>query len=129
LENYGIATVGAGADQMLAQTPRVLDCGEVEVRLVAFSDHPAAYAASPDRPGIAFADLRDGLPTWLEDGVRAGPPADLVLVMPHFLDFCYTRVASPAEMDWIARRLRELCAPFGTEVEPRDGMIELHADW
>src|SRR5205807_1558170 len=64
--------------------PHLLRCGDTDIRLVAFSDHPAAYAAAPGRPGIAFADVRAGLPPWLENLLRPGPPADVVLVMPHW---------------------------------------------
>ena len=45
--------------------------------------------------------------------------------MPLALDYCFTRAASPSEADWIVRRLRAQCAPFGTEVNSQDGMIEL----
>jgi poly-gamma-glutamate capsule biosynthesis protein CapA/YwtB (metallophosphatase superfamily) len=213
LEAAGILAVGAGASDEQARAARLLRCGDVQLRLLGFSDHPAAYAAGPDEPGIAFADLRSGLPAWLEDAVRSSGGADVVVVTPHWgpnmvaeplcrtrraaqallaagatliaghsahvfqgvaagvlfdlgdflddyavhrtlhndlgllwlveltpdrvtriralplaLDYCFTRVASPAEADWIQRRLRELCAPFGTEIESDEGMIELHPD-
>jgi poly-gamma-glutamate capsule biosynthesis protein CapA/YwtB (metallophosphatase superfamily) len=210
LDAAGIASVGAGADERRAREPLALACGDLRLRLVAFSDHPAADAAGPDRPGIAFADLRSTLPVWARDAVRPGPDADAVVAMPHWgpnmvaepiaairgaaadlvaagatlvaghsahvfhgvaprvlfdlgdfiddyavdremrndlgllwlvdldrdgprriralplgLDYCFTREASPSESDWIVTRLRELCAPFGTDVELRDGLIEL----
>jgi poly-gamma-glutamate synthesis protein (capsule biosynthesis protein) len=211
LDAAGITAVGAGANETLARTSRVFRCGNLRVRLVAFSDHPAAYAAAPDEPGIAFADLDDGLPGWVHETVRPASDADVVLVSPHWgpnmvaepsaragraasqllgagatlvaghsahvfqgvaprvlfdlgdflddyavnrrlrndlgllwlveldrmgprriralplaLDYCFTRRASPAEAGWILRRLRELCAPFGTNVETSAGdLIEL----
>ena len=210
LSAVGITAVGAGANEALARTPAYLSCGELRVRIVALSDHPAAYAATRDGPGVAFADLRRELPDWAAVAARPGPDADLVLVTPHWgpnmvaeptapvrraaealraagatliaghsahvfqgvrpgvlfdlgdflddyavdrelrndlgllwlveldatgmrglralplaLDYCFTRVASPAERDWIVDRLRALCAPFGTQVQSADGMIEI----
>jgi hypothetical protein len=210
LEAAGIATVGAGADWELARRPRRLRHGEVELELLGFADHPAAYAAGPNRPGIAFADLREGLPAWVREAVREAAGDAFVLVTPHWgpnmvaapearirraagqlraaganlvaghsahvfhgvapgvlfdlgdflddyavdpglrndlgllwlleleprgvrriralplrLEYCYTRRALGDEAAWIARRLRELCAEFGTEVRSSDGMIEL----
>lgn len=209
LEAVGIVPVGAGLDECAARSSRLLRCGDLTIRLVSFSDHPAAYAASHEQPGIAFADLHDGLPTWVGEAVRSGLDADAVVVMPHWgpnmvvqplprvrhaatalsgagatliaghsahvfqgvapgvlfdlgdflddyavdpglrndlgllwfvdldirgvrrvsalplaLDYCFTRPASPPEADWILRRLQQLCAPFGTEAESQDGMIE-----
>lgn len=84
LEAAGILAVGAGLDEALARAPRVVRCGDVRVRLVGFSDHPAAYAARLEQPGIAFADLTSGLPGWVREAVRPGSDADAVLVMPHW---------------------------------------------
>jgi poly-gamma-glutamate capsule biosynthesis protein CapA/YwtB (metallophosphatase superfamily) len=206
----GIAAVGAGADDASARAPGLLDCGGLRLRIVAFSDHPAAYAAGADEPGIAFADLRSGPPEWALRAVRPGADADAVLVTPHWgpnmvaqpsdqarraaealvaagaalvaghsahvfqgiatralfdlgnflddyavdpelrndlgllwlveigiggpcriralplaLDYCFTRQASADEAEWIARRLRDLCAPFGSAVERTGGLIEV----
>jgi poly-gamma-glutamate synthesis protein (capsule biosynthesis protein) len=33
------------------------------------------------------------------------------------LDYCYTRLATGAEADWIASRLEKACAELGTSVE------------
>lgn len=210
LDGAGIAAVGAGPNEALARAPRTLRCGNLRVRLVAFSDHPAAYAAGAERAGIAFVDLASGLPQWAREAVRPGPDADAVLVTPHWgpnmidepikpvrraaealvaagatlvaghsahvfhgvaprvlfdlgdflddyavhaelrndlgllwlvdlaadgprriravplaLDYCFTREASPAEKAWIVRRLRARCAPFATDVEPVDDLIEI----
>jgi poly-gamma-glutamate capsule biosynthesis protein CapA/YwtB (metallophosphatase superfamily) len=76
LDAAGIRAVGAGTDLELARTPVLLD----GLAVVAFGDHPAAYAATVDRPGIAYADLRDGLPDWL----TPFPQADAILVSPHW---------------------------------------------
>jgi poly-gamma-glutamate capsule biosynthesis protein CapA/YwtB (metallophosphatase superfamily) len=76
LDAAGIRVVGAGTDLGLARTPVVLD----SLAVVAFADHPREYAATSDRPGIAYADLRDRLPEWL----TTFPQADVVLVSPHW---------------------------------------------
>jgi poly-gamma-glutamate capsule biosynthesis protein CapA/YwtB (metallophosphatase superfamily) len=79
LDRAGIAHVGAGADEDAARAPAAL----TGLRIVAASDHPAAYAAAPGRPGIAFADLRgDGVPAWLLAAAR--PAREPVLVTPHW---------------------------------------------
>jgi poly-gamma-glutamate capsule biosynthesis protein CapA/YwtB (metallophosphatase superfamily) len=81
LNRVGIAHAGAGADEAAAQAPAQLG----RLRLVAVSDHPAAFAAGSGRPGIAYADLRGGdIPACLLDAARPGPDADVVLVSPHW---------------------------------------------
>jgi poly-gamma-glutamate capsule biosynthesis protein CapA/YwtB (metallophosphatase superfamily) len=210
LQAVGIITVGAGADATVARTPRIIECGELKLRLVGVSDHPAAFAAGRAQPGIAHASLEFGLPAWLERAVTPASDADIVLVTPHWgpnmvaepvarvrnaarallsagatliaghsahvfhgaaagvlfdlgdflddyavdstirndlgllwlvhldragvrriralplkLDYCFTRRASRTEEDWIVRRLRAMCAPFGTEVDVSDGLVEL----
>jgi hypothetical protein len=50
-----------------------------------------------------------------------------VRAAPLALDYCFTRAASRRETDWIVRRMRALCAPFGTGVNLQDGLIELQA--
>jgi poly-gamma-glutamate synthesis protein (capsule biosynthesis protein) len=210
LESAGVAVVGAGPDHVRARASLTLHCRALRLRLAAFSDHPAAYAAGPERPGIAFADLRLGLPDWARAAARPGADCDAVLVTPHWgpnmvtkprgrvraaaqtlvaagatlvaghsahvfhgvagrvlfdlgdflddyavdpelrndlgllwlvdldhdgprriravplkLEHCFTRQASPADTHWIARRLRDLCAPFGTRVDTSEGLIEV----
>jgi poly-gamma-glutamate synthesis protein (capsule biosynthesis protein) len=53
---------------------------------VGVADHPADFAAGPDRPGIAYADLwRDPTPGWLVRTVQeCRSDSDLVLVTPHW---------------------------------------------
>jgi poly-gamma-glutamate synthesis protein (capsule biosynthesis protein) len=209
LGQAGIRAAGAGADEALAKRPQHFQCGEVCVRLVALSDHPRAFAAGADRPGIAFADLDDGLAEWVE-AARPADDSDVVLVAPHWgpnmvaepttlvlnaasalreagatliaghsahvfhavapgvlfdlgdflddyavngelrndlgllwlvelsaagvesasalplaLDYCFTRLAAPAEREWIVNRLEALCAPFGTRVRVRADLIDI----
>ena len=211
LEAAGIAAVGAGTSKEMARAHRLLQCGELTVRILSFSDHPASYGAGLESPGIAFADLATGLPAWIQDAMDPGD-GDALVVTPHWgpnmvnepvahvrraadeliaagatlvaghsahvfhgmapgvlfdlgdflddyavdralrndlgllwlaelepgdvgrvraaplaLDYCFTRAASPDEADWIVRRMRARCAPFGTEVTWRGGMIEFRA--
>jgi poly-gamma-glutamate synthesis protein (capsule biosynthesis protein) len=80
LDAAGIRVVGAGTDAERARAPVVLEADGFRLGVVAFSDHPAEDAASADRAGIAYADLRDGVPDW----VTMFPDADAVLVTPHW---------------------------------------------
>jgi Bacterial capsule synthesis protein PGA_cap len=80
----GVTTAGAGPDRGAARRPAVLTLGDQRIRVVAVADHPASYAAGPDRPGIAFADLAgSGVPDWL---LQAARPVcgELVLVSVHW---------------------------------------------
>lgn len=83
LEAAGIVWVGAGRTDGEARTPAVLTAGGLRLALVGVTDHPADYAAGPDRPGVAYADLRHDLPEWLL-GAIGGAEADAVLVTPHW---------------------------------------------
>jgi poly-gamma-glutamate capsule biosynthesis protein CapA/YwtB (metallophosphatase superfamily) len=81
----GIATVGAGADLGQARRPALLTAGGPRVAVIGVTDHPADFAAAPDRPGVAFADLSRQVPGWLTALVReAGALADITLVTPHW---------------------------------------------
>jgi poly-gamma-glutamate capsule biosynthesis protein CapA/YwtB (metallophosphatase superfamily) len=80
LDAAGIRVVGAGTDVGLARAPVLLEADGFDLAVVAFADHPVEYAATADRPGIAYADLRSGVPDW----VTAFPEANVVLVTPHW---------------------------------------------
>ena len=79
----GIAWVGAGPDLQRARAPIVLDAGGQRLGILALSDHPDDFAAAPGRPGIAWADLREGVPGWARDAVDL-VDADVVAVSPHW---------------------------------------------
>jgi poly-gamma-glutamate capsule biosynthesis protein CapA/YwtB (metallophosphatase superfamily) len=79
----GIATVGAGLDLEQARRPAVLAAGGLRVAVLGATDHPPDFAASPDRPGVAFADLGRQVPNWLLDSIRAAD-AEVRLVTPHW---------------------------------------------
>jgi poly-gamma-glutamate capsule biosynthesis protein CapA/YwtB (metallophosphatase superfamily) len=83
LATAGIAVVGAGADLEQASRPVVLAAGGLRVAVLGVTDHPADFAAGPDRPGVAFADLVRRMPDWLPEAIRAAG-AGVVLVTPHW---------------------------------------------
>jgi poly-gamma-glutamate capsule biosynthesis protein CapA/YwtB (metallophosphatase superfamily) len=78
-----IAAVGAGLDLAQARRPAVLAAGGLRVAVLGATDHPPDFAASPDRPGVAFADLGRQVPNWVLDSVRAAD-AEVRLVTPHW---------------------------------------------
>ena len=81
----GIAAVGAGLDLERARRPATLAAGGLRVAVLGATDHPPDFAAGPDRPGVAFADLGRQVPGWLAQLVReAGAQADVTLVTPHW---------------------------------------------
>jgi poly-gamma-glutamate capsule biosynthesis protein CapA/YwtB (metallophosphatase superfamily) len=77
LESAGIDSVGAGADRGQARAPAMLERNGFRLAVLGCSDHPPAYAAGADSPGIAY-----GL-EWLPATI-AGVEADAVLVSPHW---------------------------------------------
>jgi poly-gamma-glutamate synthesis protein (capsule biosynthesis protein) len=81
----GIAVAGAGPEVARARRGAVVCAGDRSVGLVALSDHPPEFAAGPAEPGIAYADLRGGLPDWAHtelEGLRES--CDLVIAFPHW---------------------------------------------
>jgi poly-gamma-glutamate capsule biosynthesis protein CapA/YwtB (metallophosphatase superfamily) len=74
LREAGIAWAGAGEDVEEARSPVVVR----GLPIVAFADHEAGFAAGADRPGIAFADIREGVPAWLRECARGA------LICPHW---------------------------------------------
>jgi poly-gamma-glutamate capsule biosynthesis protein CapA/YwtB (metallophosphatase superfamily) len=85
LASVGIAWVGAGVDEERAREPAVLKAGGYRLGVVGLADHPDDFAAGPDRPGTAFAELAQGLPNWVIEGIRSlRESCDGVLVTPHW---------------------------------------------
>jgi poly-gamma-glutamate capsule biosynthesis protein CapA/YwtB (metallophosphatase superfamily) len=85
LRQAGITWAGAGMDEGQARGPAFVEARGFRLAVVSVTDHPAAYAARPGRPGVAYADLASGVPDWLEELVaKAGAEADAVLVSPHW---------------------------------------------
>lgn len=83
LDDAGIACVGAGLNTAQARAPAVLESRGLRLGVLAFTDHPADFAAGDDHPGTAFVDLRAGLPRWVPAAIN-DVDADAVLVTPHW---------------------------------------------
>ena len=80
LDAAGIAHVGAGVDLELARRPIMLETAAGRLRVVAFTDHPAEFAAAANRPGVAFADLdQDERPDWLRELLSDSDTAPLMV--------------------------------------------------
>ncbi len=85
LERAGIASVGAGRDDVRARASAFLEANGFRLAVLGVTDHPEDFAATGERPGVAFADLRREVPAWLTDAVEeASAAADAVLVTPHW---------------------------------------------
>jgi poly-gamma-glutamate capsule biosynthesis protein CapA/YwtB (metallophosphatase superfamily) len=111
LRAAGVAWVGAGPDVATARERRVVAAGDFRLALLGASDHPAAFAASTDRCGIAYAQLRT-TPTggWLAAAVAAaGEDADAVLVLPH-----WGPNMTAAPLPYVRRAARALLAAGAT---------------
>ncbi len=89
LEGAGIAWAGAGRNLAEARRGAVITVKDVRIGLVGLADHPADFAATVSRPGIAWVGsdelARSGPPDWLvaEIGRRAAT-CDIVAVGPHW---------------------------------------------
>ena len=84
LDAAGIQAVGAGSDLERARAPAVFEANGFRLAVLAVTDHPPDYAAGPELPGVAYADLRrDAAPEWLSQRIAA-VDADAVLVTPHW---------------------------------------------
>lgn len=86
LARADVGVVGAGAEVHEARRWRVLESsGGVRLAVIGVTDHPPVWAATPERPGVAWADLASGAPDWLLDAVAAAArESDAVLVTPHW---------------------------------------------
>lgn len=82
----GIAVAGAGSDEIAARRPVSFEVASgAAVTVIGCTDHPAAYAAGSDWPGVSYANLDAGVPPWLASLVQAhaggtGP----LIVTPHW---------------------------------------------
>jgi poly-gamma-glutamate synthesis protein (capsule biosynthesis protein) len=117
LDAAEIAWVGAGPDQARARAPAVLEAPRYQLTVFACSDDRADYAAGPEQPGVAWANLAHGIPAWLPDQIVAAAnvsastvPAG-VLVSPHWGP---NMVAEPRP--YVRRAARALCDTGATLV-------------
>jgi Bacterial capsule synthesis protein PGA_cap len=85
LQDAGIDAAGAGKGTARARGGIVATGPNMRVGLVAVSDHPPEFAAGPERLGISYGALREGVPAWLIDEIRhLRQTCDLVLAFPHW---------------------------------------------
>jgi poly-gamma-glutamate capsule biosynthesis protein CapA/YwtB (metallophosphatase superfamily) len=86
LRDAGIAYVGAGPDETASRAPHRLRVRSLSLSLLGASDDPPGYAAGPQRPGIAYADLStDPSGGWLAGAVAgARARSDAVIVAVHW---------------------------------------------
>ncbi len=85
LASAGISYVGAGPDLKRARAPVILESDGLRLAVAGVTDHPASFAASLDRPGVAYVDLESGVPPWLTSLITSPPDqADAVVVLPHW---------------------------------------------
>ena len=106
LDEAGIESVGAGRGPREARAGLVVEAGDARVGVVAVSDHPSAYAARDGELGIAYADLHDAVPDWLEAEVAdLRRRCDLVVAFPHWGPNMTTRPAA-----WQRERAADLLA-------------------
>jgi poly-gamma-glutamate capsule biosynthesis protein CapA/YwtB (metallophosphatase superfamily) len=83
LSRAGLAWAGAGPDEEAARRPAIVEVHGFRLAVVGATDHPEAFAAGAARPGVAYADLRETVPSWLTQTI-ASAEADAVLVTPHW---------------------------------------------
>jgi poly-gamma-glutamate capsule biosynthesis protein CapA/YwtB (metallophosphatase superfamily) len=95
LRTAGIPWAGAGENVEEARAPVVVG----GVPILAFCDHESDFAAGPSRPGIAYADLRRGVPDWLRERAPG------TLVCPH-----WGPNMTPAPLPYVRAAARELRA-------------------
>jgi len=89
LRALGIESVGAGADDVAARAPVIIERNGLKVAFLAYVDVPIegrtgfdtrSWEAGPDQPGIAWADPAD----MQFDIASARLKADVVVVLMHF---------------------------------------------
>jgi poly-gamma-glutamate capsule biosynthesis protein CapA/YwtB (metallophosphatase superfamily) len=101
-----IPAVGAGPDLERARSGTVVLAGKLRLGLLAATDHPEEFGAGEGSPGVAYADLRAGLPEWIRTELaRLRGEADVVVA---FLHWGPNMTSEPA--GWQQERARELVA-------------------
>jgi poly-gamma-glutamate capsule biosynthesis protein CapA/YwtB (metallophosphatase superfamily) len=85
LGEAGIAVAGAGRGESQARRGVIVEAAGQRIGLVAVSDHPREFAAAGDSPGIAYCDLRRGIPAWLGGELAwLSRECDEVVAFPHW---------------------------------------------
>jgi poly-gamma-glutamate capsule biosynthesis protein CapA/YwtB (metallophosphatase superfamily) len=104
LAEAGISSVGAGQGAAAARRGAVVEARGTSVGVLAVTDHPLEFAAREPDWGVAYADLRTGLPDWVRSELeRLRNEADIVIAFPHWGP---NMTATPAR--WQHSRAREL---------------------
>jgi poly-gamma-glutamate synthesis protein (capsule biosynthesis protein) len=106
LADAGIEAVGAGATAQAARSWRAVVAGDLLLGVLGVTDHPADFAATSERPGVAFADLRRGLPDWLTAQISdMAARVDVAIITVHWgpnmtdAPVAHVRAAAPALLD------------------------------
>jgi poly-gamma-glutamate synthesis protein (capsule biosynthesis protein) len=85
LRRVGVQSVGAGATERQAREGVVMAVNGLRIGILGLTDHPADFAARPDRPGVAYADLSRRSPRWPIDRIgELRKTTDAVLVLSHW---------------------------------------------
>lgn len=115
LDGLGIAHAGAGADAAAAAAPASLRAGALRVALLAFADHPAAWAAGPSTAGLNYccvSTAKEEFQPVASALAAARSEADLVIFSIHwgpnmrarptrqFRDFARQVIAAGADLFW-----------------------------
>jgi poly-gamma-glutamate capsule biosynthesis protein CapA/YwtB (metallophosphatase superfamily) len=120
-----IAAAGAGPDVERARLGAVLPVGDFRLALLAVTDHPEEYGAGENSPGVAFADLRAGLPDWVRaELARLRGEANLVVAFPHWGP---NMTSEPA--GWQRARARELVAAGADLVAGHSAHVFHGVEW
>jgi poly-gamma-glutamate capsule biosynthesis protein CapA/YwtB (metallophosphatase superfamily) len=103
----GIAPIGAGANEMLARRPAIVEAGGLKVAFLGYSDiNPPGFRATATRPGTAAAD-----PAAIAVDVRAARRrADVVVCFFHW------GVELHAQPDSRQAQLAEACIAAGASL-------------
>lgn len=83
LHDAGIGTTGAGADLDAARRPGRIVVNDTSITVIGCTDHPAEYAATTSRPGVAYSVLGETIDDWVTSAVR-GAADDCTIVTPHW---------------------------------------------
>jgi poly-gamma-glutamate capsule biosynthesis protein CapA/YwtB (metallophosphatase superfamily) len=107
LDSANIKHAGSGADLAAARSPVMLESQGYRISIVAFADHPAAWAAGPNRPGLSFCSPASESPSDfapVESVIRkAREDCDLLMFTIHWGP--NMRVRPSVEFQQFARRV------------------------
>jgi poly-gamma-glutamate synthesis protein (capsule biosynthesis protein) len=126
LREAGIKPVGAGANDLEAHYPVLVDLGGLRLAFLAYVDvEPKVATAAPGRPGVAWLEPE----RVLADIRFARPLADLVIVSPHW-GIEYATQPNKQQVE-LARRMIDAGADLvvGTHPHVVQPLEEYHGRW